>query len=154
MGLDQFLYARKYASGTKWSTTESNALYQSIMELAKIGDFVSDDLPSASIEVRVAYWRKANAVHGWFVKNCQDGLDNCQTSYVSRDQLTELVDICKKVLADNSLASELLPVQEGFFFGSNEYDEWYMDNVQYTADAIGKLLTLPEDWEFNYSSSW
>jgi hypothetical protein len=29
-----------------------------------------------------------------------------------------------------------------------------MGNVQYTADAIGKLLTLPEDWEFNYSSSW
>jgi hypothetical protein len=64
------------------------------------------------------------------------------------------VDICKKVLADNSLASELLPVQEGFFFGGTEYDEWYMGNVQYTADAIGKLLTLPEDWEFNYSSSW
>lgn len=154
MGLDQFLHASKYASGTKWSTEESNALYRSIMELAKIDDFVSDELPSASIEVKVAYWRKANAVHGWFVTNCQDGEDNCQTSYVSRDQLTELVDICKKVLADNSLASELLPVQEGFFFGGTEYDEWYMGNVQYTADAIGKLLTLPTDWEFNYSSSW
>jgi hypothetical protein len=154
MGLDQYLHASKYTSGTKWSTAESNALYQSIIELAKIGDFVSDEFPSASIQVKVAYWRKANAVHGWFVKNCQDGFDNCQTSYVSRDQLTELVDICKKVLADNSLASELLPVQEGFFFGGTEYDEWYMGNVQYTADTIEKLLTLPEDWDFNYSSSW
>ena len=25
------------------------------------------------------YWRKANAIHGWFVKNAQQGIDDCRT---------------------------------------------------------------------------
>jgi len=38
----------------------------------------------------IGYWRKANAIHGWFVRNCADGVDECQPIAVSRDDLTAL----------------------------------------------------------------
>ena len=40
--------------------------------------------------VKVAYWRKANAIHGWFVDNIQDGVDDQNEYYVSKEKLEEL----------------------------------------------------------------
>ena len=154
MGLDQYLHANKFASGGSWANEESKKLFASIMELANVNEFVDDQFPTASIKVKVAYWRKANAVHSWFVENCQNGQDDCQTVYVGRQQLEELRDVCRTVLADPSLASQLLPTADGFFFGGTDYDDWYLDNLRYTEATINKLLTMPEDWDFEYSSSW
>lgn len=38
-----------------------------------------------SIAEDVGYWRKANAIHAWFVKNVQGGVDNCQSHEVSKE---------------------------------------------------------------------
>ena len=154
MGLDQYLYAKRFASGSPYGGAEDRELFASIMELVKVDEYVDVDFPSAHIGVKVAYWRKANAIHSWFVQNCQEGEDNCQTVYVPREQLAELRDVCRKVLADPSLASELLPTADGFFFGGTDYDEWYLNSLRYTALTLDKLLTMPEDWGFEYSSSW
>jgi hypothetical protein len=51
----------------------------------------------------VAYWRKANAIHRRFVDNVQDGNDDCGKYRVSRDQLSQLRDDCRKVLAASTL---------------------------------------------------
>ena len=45
----------------------------------------------------VAYWRKANHIHRWFVDNVQDGEDDCREYYVERERLRELVNLCKQV---------------------------------------------------------
>ena len=45
----------------------------------------------------VAYWRKANAIHNWFVENCGGGVDECQLMEINKDQLKALLDIAKKV---------------------------------------------------------
>lgn len=65
------------------------------------------------------YWRKANAIHKWFVENVQYGEDDCGTYEVSVEQLVELRDTCKKVLE----ASELV---DGYVFGGQQYKdgEW------------------------------
>ena len=78
-----------------------------------------------NVREQVIYWRKSNQVHNWFVVNAQDGEDNCQPHSVSREQLEELRDLCRAVLADNDKAEELLPTRPGFFFGAIDYDEWY-----------------------------
>lgn len=154
MGLDQYLHAKKTASGGEYSTEESKSVYQSIMALSNIGDFAEQNFPDASIEVKVAYWRKENAIHLWFVENCQGGEDECQTVFVVREKLEELRDLCREVLADKSKAGDLLPTTSGFFYGGTEYDEWYFSGLIFTADMIDKVLTLPDEWDFYYSSSW
>jgi hypothetical protein len=50
-----------------------------------------------SIFEEVGYWRKANAIHKWFVDNVQNEVDDCGYYEVSKEQLEELLDICIKV---------------------------------------------------------
>jgi hypothetical protein len=104
--------------------------------------------------MEVAYWRKANAIHRWFVDTCQDGNDDCRQSYVSREQLQKLLETCKAVLADRTKADELLPTQDGFFFGPTEYDHVYFADVADTATQLENVLELDDSWDFCYSSSW
>ena len=62
----------------------------------------------SGITEQIAYWRKANMIHKWFVDNVQDGEDDCREYYVSREQLALLVETCKEVLKslDNSVMIE------------------------------------------------
>lgn len=47
----------------------------------------------------LAYWRKANQIHKWFVDNVQNGTDDCGEYLVSKEQIQKLLDTCK-YLAD------------------------------------------------------
>ena len=157
MGLDMYLSARKYVSGYDFSSQEQKDSFNQVL---KAGDFSSSDLkygnPSAYVMVSVGYWRKANAIHQWFVEKVQDGVDECQVSRVHREQLQELKDTCDGVLANATKAGELLPTTSGFFFGGTDYDEWYHESVKHTSEMLGMILSNPtfEDCDFEYQSSW
>ena len=107
-----------------------------------------------NVREQVIYWRKSNQVHNWFVTNAQDGEDNCQPHSVSREQLEELRDLCRAVLADNDKAEELLPTRPGFFFGAIDYDEWYYYDLQYTVEKIDEVLKDDRYLYFEYCSWW
>jgi hypothetical protein len=62
---------------------------------------------------------------------------------------------------DNDFAEEMLPTTSGFFFGNTDVDEYYYNDVLYTALTLEQLLndlTLSDTsgwgWEFSYQSSW
>jgi len=109
-----------------------------------------------SIEVNAIYWRKANAIHQWFVDNCGKGIDECQRIYVQRKDLEDLRDLVKDVLIHRDKAQVALPPQSGFFFGSTEIDEWYWEDMEYTAKELDRVLmnTFEQDVDFFYQASW
>jgi len=140
-----YLYARQFA----FNGFKNQDLYNKLVQEAPFA------LDTATLQVQVAYWRKANQIHKWFVDHVQDGNDNCEEYRVTRDQLQLLLDNCKLVLMNKEEAKTLLPRQEGFFFGSYEYDEFYWYDIQDTIDQIEKILNeYPEEWDFQYQSSW
>ena len=49
----------------------------------------------------VAYWRKANAIHNWFVVNCADGVDDCKPIEITKEMLEDLL-YAAKLVKDNS----------------------------------------------------
>jgi hypothetical protein len=155
MGLDQYFNAKRYSSPSEFLGEKRNKDFAKIVEMlgdeAKhIGGFV----PHAVVEISVGYLRKANTIHGWIVNNVQGGEDECREHEIDRDQLTELRGLCQKVLDDNSLAEELLPTTAGFFFGSQEYDEFYLQDLQDTIAICDNCLSMGEGWSFHYQSSW
>ena len=153
MGLDQYLYAKKYTSeSTIFNKVEIfNQLKETIgTDVA----FLTKKTPSISVEMKVGYWRKSNQIHQYFVDNCQGGEDDCRISYVDRDKLVELLDLCKQVLVDHSKAEDLLPSQSGFFFGNTEYNEWYYSDLTDTVEILDNALKMGDDWSFYYQSSW
>lgn len=163
MGLDQYLYARKYISGNDYIKTGDtltqvqNAEFSNIIsQVGLTSDDVDEDYPSAELNVKVGYWRKENQIHKWFVDTVQEGEDDCGEYYVSADQLTDLHNLCKEVLDDHSKAESLLPPQSGFFFGDTEMDEWYFKGLENTVKILERLLGNPKflGWNFYYQSSW
>lgn len=156
MGLDMYLYADKYVSGYDFYGPDAKAKFNAVLEAAGLQDVSTEDSPSATVSVTVAYWRKANAIHNWFVQNVQGGKDECQKSYVEREQIQTLIDTCEQVVEDRTIAQDLLPPQSGFFFGNAEVDDWYMEQAAYTAKRLRELLTeIPEgEVDFYYQSSW
>ena len=99
------------------------------------------------------YWRKANAIHGWFVKNVQDDIDNCGCYPVSQDQLRELLGKVQEVISNPEKAEEILPTMQGCFYGTYEYDEWYFEYLKITEQHLKEALEMPDDWHFVYTSS-
>lgn len=152
MGLDMYLSAIVYLS--KYNKDEQvikqrNEIYKLFPEIKS-----TENLDAIEVKFEAGYWRKANQIHKWFVDNAQDGVDNCGYYYVAVEQLTELKKLCQEVLADHSKAKELLPVERGFFFGSETYDEYYFDDLEDTIKIIDYCLSLPTKFGFEYHSSW
>lgn len=157
MGLDMYLKASLYLSGWEHSKdSERKCFKKALSAVGMAMEDLASDSPSGDISFTVLYWRKANAIHKWFVDNAQEGKDECQESYVSREQLAELATLCETVLAHRERAAELLPNQSGFFFGGTEYADWYFEDLQHTAARLRKLLANPkfEGWSFAYRASW
>jgi hypothetical protein len=194
MGLDMYLEIRREEYVSHY--TKSRTLKR---EYPK---FLQDNFPnlppiqsvSRKTYFEVGYWRKANAIHNWFVKNVQEGVDDCKDYYVSLENLKELLDLClevkeKAIIKEGKIQNgyhigedgekiynmidgrfienveeiaNILPTTDGFFFGSTEYDEYYMQDIDYTIELIQGLLKEEEENEklgfyspeFLYSSSW
>lgn len=122
----------------------------------------------------IMYWRKANAIHKWFVENVQDGVDDCGYYVVSIDQIYDLMDCCHKIL--NTIpkletikeydyvfptkavetAQEVLPTTSGFFFGDTNYNYFYFQDILDTYNMLKKLVENfdSEKYFYYYHSSW
>jgi len=177
-----YLSKRTYVKNWDWMKPEDKHLVTVLQ-----GGKTTHIQPQRIREIieEVAYWRKANAVHQWFVDHVQDGDDDCKEYHVGEGQLRELLSLCTQVLEASELvdgevtngctfedgkkkpivekgklikhrskAQELLPTQEGVFFGSTDYDESYIQDVEYTKNVLDGLLAESSGDEYYYSSSW
>ena len=162
-----YLYARKYVSEHGYERNVNGQIER--VESTDVQDIIEPQFPAelnkfadwkqGYIMMQIGYWRKANQIHSWFVENVQGGEDDCREYRVDRDELQSLFDTVEKVLMyrTEEMALEELPPAQGFFFGSNEIDEWYWEQLQYTHDMLKNILdTVPENAEiaFVYTSSW
>jgi hypothetical protein len=104
----------------------------------------------------LAYWRKHNRLHGWFQNKWENkvaGMDvehpfNCVRLYLSRSDLDEL---------EFDLKGKLLPVTEGFFFGSDSYaDEAKLQQQQlaYDMEFVSQAKKELEEGRHVYYTSW
>jgi len=150
MGLDMYLEKRTYVK--QWDHQSAEEKHEVVV--TKGGQPTNIDPKKVKYIIEEAgYWRKANQIHRWFVENVQNGVDNCGDYYVGSEKLTELLELCKKVEADHSLADTLLPSASGFFFGGTDYDEWYYNDITNTIAILEEALE-DEQGDFYYSSSW
>ena len=148
MGLDMFLIKKTYVYRYPTEKDDDNAPKLAITYPGVKPERVT------YIEERIGIWRKANAIHLWFVENVQGGEADCRPYSTSIDALKKLRDEVSRVLADRSLARELLPTQGGFFFGSLEYDQYYFDDLKLTQEICDLAINEDTDGEYYYEASW
>lgn len=176
MGLDMYLNKKTYL-GWNYEHNRKSAL----------PDLLEFDINAERITYvyeQVGYWRKANAIHNWFVVNIMNNEDKCEEFYVSPDKIRTLLDTCNNVLETAKLEkglincgyqykdgirtaiteeglvisnaeeiAELLPTTEGFFFGSTDYDRYYLEDIKYTKELLEEVLK-DERGDYYYEASW
>lgn len=156
MGLDMYLTKKTYVK--YWEHKGDDNFDITVSKGGKNVDYIKPRRISEITE-EVGYWRKANAIHKWFVDNCQGGVDECQETYVELGKLKELLLICTEVKNNPSKAKSLLPPTSGFFFGSTDTDEYYFDDIEYTINILESILNEEEEnnngiTSYYYQSSW
>lgn len=173
MGLDMYLTGKKYFGGRynekeEFVELKRKAPWEKREEVLK---FNVKDIDSIIIDF--GYWRKANAIHKWFVDHCWDGKYedyHGEEISVEKKQLEELRDLCINVKAEilkkktfatkKKVIDKMLPMQDGFFFGyrnDEEGIEYYIDDLTETikiVDEAIKKMHLYNVCELYYSASW
>lgn len=166
---DDFMesYDRKAGIAIRWR--KSNAIHQWFVDNVQNGN---DDCGYYDVEVEDLV-----KLHD----TCRAVLDSTElvdgvvgNGYTFKEGKMSRIEENGRIMADPSLAQELLPTQSGFFFGSTDYDQWYWWDLEYTVEKLGKLLDIlkpagdkiPEKWNvvhpdepdwyvrLQYHSSW
>lgn len=180
MGLDMYLNKKNYVGNNYRDDKDRVKLTKS--KRAKELGIKNDRI--TYIEENIGYWRKANAIHKWFVDNVQEGEDDCRDYYVSQEQLKELLGVCQEVLmkaviktisvefseyedgrivkkkekqrviVNADVIAKILPTEEGFFFGCTDYNEYYLRDIEDTIKIIENAIKEPNISSFYYKSSW
>ena len=81
----------------------------------------------------------------------EEGDIHISTSYKEGKEVKEYKK--GQVIVNAEEIAELLPSQSGFFFGSTDYDEYYMNDIDNTIEIIENCLKV-EDIDYYYQSSW
>lgn len=175
MGLDMYLRKKTYVG--------ANYQHNNVKGIIKLTEGVENKKVAitlnrvSEITENVAYWRKVNAVHNWFVENIQDGNDNCEEYYLSSDKMKELVELCKTSIEIVKKSPKITKIEKdwngkdynyevfnvdeeqidlktssSFFFGEVEYTTYYLDGLEETISQLEPLLL--EEGSFYYQSSW
>jgi hypothetical protein len=158
MGLDMYLTKRTYVQN--WDYMKESEKNHVSVKGADAKHIKSERVQY--ITEQLMYWRKANQIHHWFVKNVQGGDDDGDEYTVSLPELKQLMDVCYEVMTDNSRAEELLPTSRGFFFGGYDYDEFYFTQVTNTYKILKEMVEELEEYNtplnnrawIQYRASW
>lgn len=133
MGLDMFLF-KKTEEMTDRNLVEDQKIF--------------------SNETEICYWRKVNSLHRYFCENGRE-IQKGIIYEISYETIRELYITTAQVVAWQEKAPELLPTQEGFFFGCTAYDECYFWDIQRAHKTMEEIVTkYTVDDKFIYYASW
>lgn len=185
MGLDMNLYRKSYVKN--WEHQPKEVLHEITV---KQGGVDRPDIKPeriAYVVEDIAYWRKANAIHNWIIKNCANGDENASEVDMDIKDFKKLLLVVNTVLAnskqvegkigngqtlkngkwekvlvdgkkveDSGTAEMLLPTANGFFFGSTDYDEYYIKDLEYTKSVLEPIVANEANDKayYFYQASW
>lgn len=89
------------------------------------------------------YFRKFNALVNW-VRHNVGNVENCEPMELSKNDIEALQATLNDLTPEN--CDQEFPTCTGFFFGSQDYDEWYWQDVEKAKQMCQEILKQT-DWE-------
>lgn len=156
MGLD--MYLKKGKKIPKISFEEYKKINEKVEEedketLEKYKDYIQEcgeHIHWKSLLDDVAYWRKANQIHKWFVDNVQDGTDDCDYYEVSKEDIEKLLNLCKEVI-DKTITKKG-KIVNGQFLKNGTWQNNYEDGLVIINPDVAEEL-LPTQAGFFFGST-
>jgi hypothetical protein len=119
-----------------------------ILDLPELEERVKKEIEGAYEEYN-AYFRKVNFIFYYFDRTIGKMYEQYY-AFVEPEDVDDLIDRCERVLKNHDLAHSLLPTQDGFFFGSTDYDDWYFSDVKDCLKQMKKYRKLLKDGVTGY----
>ena len=98
------------------------------------------------------YFRKVNCIYGYCADN--ELIEDGEVAMLDHEHMLDILKRAKEILSQptekKKLAKgkELLPTQGGFFFGSTDYDKWYIEDI---AEVAKKFEDMIAEWDDAYA---
>lgn len=129
MGLDMYLHKKIFLWDNDRKSLKIEGL-KSRINPEKVCYIIED----------AGYWRKANAIHQWFVDNVQNGEDDCKTYYVGREELIRLLETVNQVIDSCELVEG--DIANGYTF-ENGVKKPILEKGKYIKDTTVAEELLP-----------
>lgn len=68
------------------------------------------------------------------------GLESYRPKHIFGKSIKDYKFTLKSTIIKKDMAKKLLPTEDGFFFGSLKYDGYYISQLKYAYNELGKLL--------------
>lgn len=164
MGLDMYLVERKKKNKSKnlWDFEEELIYWRKANEIHKFfcdkGEEILEDysykikkedlkelLEICNKILEEVKTKEGKIINGYSIKKDEKG------NFVEEPNFEDGL-----VILNPEICKELLPRQSGFFFGSMEYDEYYLEDIKYTKEKIEEILDNIDEKENDiyYLASW
>ena len=135
MGLDQYLTKRTYVKN--WEHQKPEEHHEITVKKGGKPTGVKPERITNIVE-EVGYWRKANAIHKWFIDNCAEGVDDCKEVEVTEDDLKTLLSLCKEVKEASKLVKG--KVSNGYTYKGDKEVPILVDGKTIKDPAVAKRL--------------
>ena len=123
MGLDMFLYKFKRPSATDGEPTMTHERFNNLYRCNEVEE--------------VGYWRKANAIHRFFVEAVQDDEDDCYFHHeVTPAVLVDLRERCKRIIESTAVVNDNLVKGMHFDFSSESWQELTEESEMIADEAV------------------
>jgi len=100
---------------------------------------------------KVAYWRKANAIHKFFVETTQDGIDDCEIhNEITRNIVLELMNRCDRIINEVKLVPAT--ITNGYRFTNGKQEPILQDGYVVDDESLCAEL-LPSEGGFFFGST-
>jgi len=146
------MYLAKKTYVKNWDFEKDKAKKWSVS--VKRGGKVVKDIKPERVEYiveSVGYWRKANAIHKWFVENCVRDTDWQGSGVeVSRTDLEVLLGLCERVLAGSELVEGM--IKNGSRTSGKGWED-IMEKGKYIKDPSIAIELLPTTSGFFFGST-
>ena len=105
-------------------------------------------------EEQLADFRKINFVMGWLCRTFETNPEevNLKPILLSKEKLNDLIDKTETIINAKSnsddwkeIAKSTLPIYEGFFFGSYEYDDYYYGRIRFVHNSLKNIINTEQD---------
>lgn len=92
----------------------------------------------------LAYFRKVNFLIPFFESFFNTEINNLEDLKITKESIKELKDRCEHILADHTIAKDLLPTRGGCLFGSVAYNKYYYEDVE---KVLNNCVTLLQEFD-------
>lgn len=110
----------------------------------------TQDIENSQNLKKCAYFRKVNFLIPHFnYKDKDNNTYNCEYVKIDKKQIRHLITKCKKILSQyekkHTIDENILPTQTGFFFGSDMYDEEYIEKVNNVLNTFNDIYAMIDE---------